>query len=91
MAVKCANFNNIEARRKTVAEHEAMWGDPRDPFPYEINDNLICMECEFGIEETALILQALKAVSGDIGAKVAMEIKRMTGEPIQRVCFKERK
>ena len=89
--IRCANFLNLEARKETVKEYEKHNCDPNDKIHYNIIDNNICMECEFGIEDIARILQVVKSASGDLGARLAIDVRNMTGKPIQRVCFKEHK
>lgn len=86
--IRCANFLNLEGRRETVAKSQK-YQPENDRVPYDLTDNNICMECEFGIEEVALILQAVKAASGDLGARVVRQIRELTGRPVQRVCFKK--
>jgi len=88
---KCANFMNPEGIRKTVDEHQRRWGNPDYP-SYdlsEINITRLCSMCDFGIPEVSRLMETVFAATGDIGALVQQDVKKLTGKPLKRVCFKE--
>ncbi len=88
---KCANFMNPEGIRKTVDEHQRRWGNPDDS-SYdlsEINITRLCGVCDFGIPEVSRLMETVFAATGDIGALVQQDVKKLTGKPLKRVCFKE--
>jgi hypothetical protein len=89
--IRCANYMYAEGRKNTIDEYEAKHGGPDDVIHYDASNFHACMECDFGEPTISTITQAIGILNHDLGVKVAMDIKRMTGEPIQRVCFKERK
>lgn len=90
--IKCANFMNPEGVRETVEEHQRMWGNPDDPIRYDLSEFNItrnCSMCPFGIPKVSLIMETVAAATGDMGALVQQQVKKLSGEPLKRVCFKE--
>ena len=90
--LKCANFMNPEGARKTVEEYQVKWG-PRDELSqYDLSkENLarLCTMCPFGIAKVSELMETVAAAAGDMGARLQQDVKRLTGEPLKRVCFKE--
>ncbi|KKN35025.1 hypothetical protein LCGC14_0787740 [marine sediment metagenome] len=89
--VKCANYMYLEGMQQTVKEYEAMWGHPDEP-PSEITLKHMmenCSMCDYGDVEFSALSQAILGPAGDLTVKVQQEVKRMTGEPLKRKCYKE--
>jgi hypothetical protein len=92
--IKCANFMNPTGARKTVEEHQRKYGHPDEPFPYDLSDANImqnCSMCPFGMPKVSGLLETVAAAAGDLGALIQQDVKRLTGEPLKRVCFLEEK
>lgn len=87
--IRCANYMNEEGRKKSIDEYEA--GGPDDVIHYDPSNFKVCMECDFGEPTISTITQAIDVLNHDLGVKVALDVKRMTGESISQICFKERK
>lgn len=91
MTEQCANFMNPGGVRETVEEHQRRRGNPDDP-SYdlsEINITRLCSMCDFGIPEVSRLMETVFAATGDMGALVQQDVKKLTGKPLKRVCFKE--
>jgi hypothetical protein len=88
--IRCVNYMYAEGRKKTIEEYETKHGGPDAVIKYDPENFHACMECDYGEPTMSTLMQAIGMLNHDLGVKVAMDIKRMTGEPIQRVCFKER-
>jgi hypothetical protein len=84
---------NLDAIRETVKQHQERYGNPGERPFYDLSDlNLArnCSICDFGGTGSPLIDQVVRALEeGSI--KLQEEIKRLSGEPLKRVCFKELK
>jgi len=91
--MKCANYMNLDAIRETVKQHQKQYGNPGEPPFYDLSDfNLTrnCSICDFGGTGSPRIDQVVRALEeGSI--KLQEEIKRLSGKPLKRVCFKELK
>jgi len=88
--IKCANFMDPEGIRKTVEEHQRIWGNPDDSYDLsEINITRLCSMCDFGIPEVSRLMETVLAATGDMSALVQQDVKKLTGKPLKRVCFKE--
>jgi hypothetical protein len=90
--LKCANFMDPEGIRKTVEEYHRMWGPRNESMSYNLSETNIarnCSMCPFGISKVSAIVETVAAAIGDTGALLQQEVKRLTGEPLKRVCFKE--
>lgn len=93
--MECANYMSFEAIREAVRKYQEEWGprDPEDRIPYDLSElNLIrqCAICNFGGTGSPVIDQIVNVLDADT-AKLQETIKRMTGEPLKRICFKELK
>jgi len=89
--IRCANYLDIAGRKATIDEYQAKNGGPDDVIHYDPSNFKVCMECDFGEPMIAQISQVLGIANHDLGVLVALDVKRMTGESIPRICFKERK
>jgi hypothetical protein len=92
--IKCANFIDPAGARQTAEEYHRRWGAPGEPCPYDLSDaNLLrqCGICPFGIPKVSEVMEAVGVATGDLGARLQQDVKRLTGEPLKRVCFKELK
>jgi hypothetical protein len=91
--MKCANYMNLDAARETVRQHQERYGNPGEPPFYDLSDfNLTknCSICDFGGTGSPLIDQVIGVLEQD-SIKLQETIKRLSGEPLKRVCFKELK
>ncbi len=91
MSVKCVNYMNFDGIRETVAEHERLCGPPDESISYDLSDmNMVrnCSICDFGGTGSKTIDEIIK-IFDDFIVKLQEEVKRLTGEPMKRVCFKE--
>ena len=88
--IKCANFLNLEAMQKTVREYEEFWGAPGEPYTEVSLEQMIgnCSVCDFGIDKISRITETVMAEAGDMGAKLQQEVRRMTGKPLKRKCYR---
>lgn len=94
MSIKCANFMNPEGVRTTVKAYQEKWGHPEEPQTYDLTDENIarnCSMCDYGLPKLSAITQAVGLVAGDITAEFQQEVKRLTGEHLKRLCFKDAK
>lgn len=85
--IRCANYLNPQAMKETIDEWESQWTLPEDR-GLRVPNIEVCLECDYGLPVVSQLMQTVKAASGDLGVKVAQDVKRMTDEPIQRVCYK---
>jgi hypothetical protein len=82
---------NEKGRKETIDEYESKHGGPDEVIKYDPANFHACMECDYGEPTISAVTQAIGILNHDLGVRVALDVKRMTGEPIGRVCFKERK
>ena len=97
--MKCANYMDFEAIREAVKKHEEQWGprDPKDRIPYDLSEsNLtrVCIVCDFGGTGSPVLDGAARVMSENLPGSVSIVgvqemVKKLTGEPMKRVCFKE--
>ena len=91
--MKCANYLNLDVIRETVKQYQERFGNPGERPFYNLSDvNLTknCSICDFGGTGSPVIDQMVRVLEeGSI--KLQEEIKRLSGEPLKRVCFKELK
>jgi len=83
---------NPEAARATVEEHHKKWGSPGEPINDDLSrENLMRngAMCPFGYTPLSAIVEAIAAATGDLTALLQQDVKKMTGEPLKRVCFRE--
>ena len=89
--MRCANYMDFEAIRRTVKEHHEKCGPRGEPMSYNLSDvNLIknCTICDFG--GTGLpVIDGVAKVLEERAVALQETVKRLTGEPLKRVCFKE--
>lgn len=91
--MRCANYMNLDAIRETVKQHQKRYGNPGEPPFYDLSDfnlNRNCLICDFGGTGSLLLDQVLCVLEED-SIKLQENIKRLSGEPLKRVCFKELK
>jgi len=91
--MECSNWMNFEAIRSTIKEHQDKYGNPKEPPFYDLSDfNLTrnCIICDFGGSGSPVIDQLARLLD-ESGAKIQEEVKRLSGKPLKRVCFKEAK
>ena len=89
--MKCANYMNMDAIRMTVKQHHEEWGPRDEPMSYDLSDlNLVrlCSVCDFGGTGSPVLDQVV-CVLDEEAVGIQKLIKRLTGEPLKRVCFKE--
>jgi len=88
--MKCANYMNLEAIRETVKQHWEKWGPRDEPMSYDLTEfNLVrqCSVCDFGGTGSPALNQVVRALD-EGSVRLQSMIKRLTGEPLRRVCFK---
>lgn len=91
--MRCANYMNFDAIRETVKQHQERYGNPGEPPFYDLSDRNLtksCAICDFGGTGSPLLDQMVRVLEED-SIKLQEEIKRLSGEPLKRVCFKELK
>ena len=91
--MRCANYMNFDAIRDTVKQHEERYGNPGEPPFYDLSDlNLTrnCAICDFGGTGSPALDQVVRVLEED-SIKLQENIKRLSGEPLKRACFKELK
>lgn len=89
--MKCANYMDFAAIRETVRKHHEEWGPPDEPMSYDLSThNLvrICSICDFGGTGSPSLNQVVRVLESDT-VGIQDTIRKLTGEPLKRVCFKE--
>ena len=89
--MKCANYMNLDGIRKTVQQHQDRYGNPGEPSFYDLSDHNLtknCSICDFGGTGSPLLDQVVRLLEED-SSKLQEEIKRLSGQPLKRVCFNE--
>lgn len=90
--MNCANYMDPKAVRETVRQHQERYGNPEEPQFYDLSDfNVIrnCSICDFGGTGSPII-DSLMRIFNSESVTIQQAIKTLTGEPLKRVCFKER-
>ena len=91
---KCANWMNTDAIRETVRQHQEKWGSgDTDDIPYDLSDvNIVrnCSLCDFGGTGSPFFDQVARVLDEQT-TRLQDFVKQVSGSPMKRLCFKERR